>query len=81
MFVETDTPSEPGCARVALQFPDPGAARSPIAVMGRVVRVQRRVGSRGAARNGYIEFENLDAQSARADQPARARPCAVGSGD
>src|SRR5882672_6840187 len=37
MFVETDTPSEPGCA-VTLQFRIPGS-KEPIAVMGRVVRV------------------------------------------
>src|SRR5215475_1609981 len=36
LFVETDTPPEPGSA-VALQFRIPGSAE-PIAVMGRVVR-------------------------------------------
>src|SRR5438445_11718068 len=36
MFVETETPPEPGSA-VALQFRIPGS-REPIAVMGRVVR-------------------------------------------
>ena len=50
MFVETDTPAEPGSA-VALQFRIPGSDE-PIAVMGRVVRTTARR-PRRAAGNGH----------------------------
>jgi uncharacterized protein (TIGR02266 family) len=59
MFVETDTPPEPGSA-VALQFRIPGS-EEPIAVMGRVVRTSE--GNREEPPGMGIEFENLDAQS------------------
>jgi type IV pilus assembly protein PilZ len=59
MFVETETPPEPGSA-VALQFRIPGS-KEPIAVMGRVVR--STTGDRDEPPGMGIEFENLDAQS------------------
>jgi len=59
MFVETETPPEPGAA-VALQFRIPGSPE-PIAVMGRVVRTTG--GDRQEPPGMGIEFENLDAQS------------------
>ena len=59
MFVETETPPEPG-SPVALQFRIPGS-KEPIAVMGRVVRITE--GSREEPPGMGIEFENLDAQS------------------
>ena len=59
MFVETDTPPEPGAA-VTLQFRIPGS-KEPIAVMGHVVRTTE--GDREEPPGMGIEFENLDAQS------------------
>jgi type IV pilus assembly protein PilZ len=59
MFVETDTPPEPG-SPVALQFRIPGSDE-PIAVMGRVVRTT--AGNPEEPPGMGIEFENLDAQS------------------
>ncbi len=59
MFVETETPPEPG-APVALQFRIPGSDE-PIAVMGRVVRTTE--GNRDEPPGMGIEFENLDGQS------------------
>ena len=56
MFVETDTPPEPGSA-VALQFRIPGS-REPIAVMGRVVRTT--TGNLEEPPGMGIEFEDLD---------------------
>jgi type IV pilus assembly protein PilZ len=76
MFVETDTPPEPGCA-VALQFRIPGSAE-PIAVMGRVVRVS--AGSHEEPPGMGIEFENLDAQSRELINQL-VRGLRVGSGD
>jgi uncharacterized protein (TIGR02266 family) len=76
MFVETDTPPEPGCA-VALQFRIPGSAE-PIAVLGRVVRTT--AGNREEPPGMGIEFDNLDAQS-RDLINQLVRSLRVGSGD
>jgi type IV pilus assembly protein PilZ len=76
MFVETETPPEPGAA-VALQFRIPGSAE-PIAVMGRVVRTS--AGDRDEPPGMGIEFENLDAQS-RALVNQLVRSLRVGAGD
>ena len=59
LFVETDSPPEPG-SLVALQFQIPGG-REPIQVMGRVVRITGGDASEGPGMG--IEFEDLDAQS------------------
>jgi uncharacterized protein (TIGR02266 family) len=59
MFIETDTPPDPGSA-VALEFRIPGS-EDPIQVMGRVVRAT--LGDQSEPPGMGIEFENLDAQS------------------
>ena len=76
MFVETDTPPEPGCP-VALQFRIPGSAE-PIAVMGRVVRIS--AGDREEPPGMGIEFEHLDAQSRELINQL-VRSLRVGAGD
>ena len=76
MFVETDTPPEPGSA-VALQFRIPGS-EEPIAVMGRVVRTSE--GNREEPPGMGIEFENLDAQSRELINQL-VRSLRVGTGD
>ena len=76
MFVETETPSEPGAA-VALQFRIPGS-EEPIAVMGRVVRTT--AGDRDEPPGMGIEFENLDAQSRELINQL-VRSLRVGTGD
>ena len=76
MFVETDTPPEPG-SPVALQFRIPGS-EEPIAVMGRVVRTTE--GNREEPPGMGIEFENLDAQSRELINQL-VRSLRVGAGD
>ena len=76
MFVETESPPEPG-AVVALQFRIPGSAE-PIAVMGRVVRIT--AGDRDEPPGMGIEFENLDTQS-RDLINQLVRSLRVGAGD
>jgi type IV pilus assembly protein PilZ len=76
MFVETDTPPEPG-SPVALQFRIPGS-EEPIAVMGRVVRTTE--GDRDEPPGMGIEFDNLDAQSRELINQL-VRGLRVGAGD
>ena len=76
MFVETDTPPEPG-SPVALQFRIPGS-EEPIAVMGRVVRTSE--GNREEPPGMGIEFENLDTQSRELINQL-VRSLRVGTGD
>jgi type IV pilus assembly protein PilZ len=59
MFVETDTPADPG-SPVELEFRIPGS-EEPIQVLGRVVRAT--VGNHEEPPGMGIEFENLDSQS------------------
>ena len=76
MFVETETPPEPG-SPVALQFRIPGS-EEPIAVMGRVVRTS--LGDLQEPPGMGIEFENLDSQSRELINQL-VRSLRVGAGD
>jgi type IV pilus assembly protein PilZ len=76
MFVETETPPEPG-SPVALQFRIPGS-EEPISVMGRVVRTS--FGDHHEPPGMGIEFENLDTQSRELINQL-VRSLRVGAGD